>query len=105
MSIEVLATMAEHEAALKANKYVIIDFYADWCGPCKMIAPKVAALAKEFPNVKFCKVNVDDASEVSESCGITAMPTFIAYKDGAKSAEMKGASEDKLKSMVQELIQ
>jgi len=83
------------------GKLVVVDFYADWCGPCKMIAPKVEALAAETPNVLFCKVNVDNEEDVAAECGISAMPTFQFYKEGKKLHEFSGASEEKLKKAVE----
>ncbi|CAH3028391.1 unnamed protein product, partial [Porites evermanni] len=64
---------------------VVVDFYADWCGPCKMIAPKIKGFATEFSGKVYCaKVNVDENDETAESEGISAMPTFKLYKDGKK---------------------
>ena len=61
---------------------VLIDFYAVWCGPCKMLSPIVHELAEEMPEVKFFKVDVDENEELVEMFGIEAMPTLIVLKDG-----------------------
>jgi len=82
------------------DKLVVVDFTATWCGPCQKIGPYFAELAGEYPDVVFVKVDVDENDEVAQECGISAMPTFQAYKNGAKVAEMVGASEDKLKTFV-----
>ena len=61
---------------------VLIDFYAVWCGPCKMLSPIVDELSEEMPDVKFFKVDVDENEELVEMFGIEAMPTLLILKDG-----------------------
>ena len=82
----------------------VVDFYADWCGPCKMIAPYVAELEGQFSNAQFIKVNVDDLEEVAGLEGITAMPTFKFYKNGQVVHEFRGADKARLLKAVQEYI-
>ena len=85
------------------EKTVIADFYATWCPPCKMIAPKFQELATQFGNsvVEFIKVNVDEAAAIAQSEGISAMPTFRAYKNGQKVGEVVGANLVALQSMIE----
>ena len=66
------------------GKLVVIDFFATWCGPCKMIAPKIEQMAGSMANVVFLKVDVDEAEDVAQEYNISAMPTFIFLKNGAK---------------------
>ncbi|MCB1309278.1 MAG: thioredoxin [Leptospiraceae bacterium] len=61
---------------------VLVDFWAEWCGPCKMIAPIIDELAGEMPNVTFAKLNVDHNQQTAQKLGITAIPTLVLYKDG-----------------------
>ncbi|CAG9462599.1 unnamed protein product [Pedinophyceae sp. YPF-701] len=83
------------------NKPVIVDFAATWCGPCKMIAPKFEALAREHGGAAvFCKVDVDEASDVASACGVSAMPTFQVWIKGEKVDEVRGANEGALRVMV-----
>nr|CAG25528.1 thioredoxin [Suberites ficus] len=91
--------------AKAAKKWVVIDFTASWCGPCKMIAPKFEEMEKQFTNVAFYKIDVDDNDEVAEAQGISAMPTFKFFYDGVeeKSKTMKGANEAKLRSTLEEI--
>ncbi|KAL0082344.1 PITH domain-containing protein [Phycomyces blakesleeanus] len=82
--------------ATPAEKLIVVDFFATWCGPCKTIAPLYAQLSSKYPNVQFSKVDVDQAKDVASSCGISSMPTFQFYKAGNKVAEMKGANPGQL---------
>ncbi|GIL48475.1 hypothetical protein Vafri_4990 [Volvox africanus] len=84
------------------NKVTIVDFFAQWCGPCKVIATVYETLAKEHPNIYFLKVDVDspEMTAITEACGITAMPTFQVFVGGVKVDDLVGASQDKLKALV-----
>ncbi|CAM9697324.1 unnamed protein product [Choristocarpus tenellus] len=79
---------------------VVIDFFADWCGPCKQIAPAYQAMAKEFPKVVFLKVNVDSNKETAQKYAVQSMPTFLFLKQGNKVDELKGAGEDALRQAI-----
>ncbi|KAJ7386509.1 glycerol ether metabolic process [Desmophyllum pertusum] len=101
--MKVLETKEEFDKFLKdaGSKLVVIDFYAEWCGPCKAISPKVEKFSEEFSDVCFAKVNVDDNGDTAESEGVTAMPTFKLYKNGKKVDELVGANEQKLKALIE----
>lgn len=88
--MKIIETEKEYDALLSENKSVFVDFYADWCGPCKMAAPIVEALATEYPDIAFAKVNVDDLPEVAERYGIMSIPTMIAVKNGEVAATSLG---------------
>ena len=65
------------------NKLVLIDFFATWCGPCKMLSPIISEIANEYSNsIKVCKVNVDEEPDLAEKFGVMSIPTFVAIKDG-----------------------
>ena len=70
------------EEVVNSDKPVLIDFWASWCGPCKMLAPSVAKLAEEHPEIKVGKVNVDDEQALAMRFGITSIPTLILFKGG-----------------------
>ncbi len=80
--MRIIENEAEFDSVLKENKSVFVDFYADWCGPCKMVSPVVEKLAGENTDITFVKVNVDDNPEVASRFGIMSIPTLIAFKDG-----------------------
>ena len=67
---------------LNADKPVVVDFYADWCGPCKMMSPIIDELADENGNIKVGKVNVDDSQDLAVNYGIMSIPTIIIFKNG-----------------------
>lgn len=68
---------------LKENGLVVVDFWATWCGPCKMIAPIIEELDKEMPNVKFVKVDVDNNLQIASQYKIVSIPTLKIFKDGS----------------------
>lgn len=81
----------------QSGKKIVVDFWAEWCGPCRMIAPHFARLSEEMTNWIFLKVDVDSQDTLSAECGIRAMPTFQFYdSDGKKIDELVGASIDAL---------
>jgi len=82
-----------------------VDFSAEWCGPCKFIAPKLKEMAAEFAGkIKVVKVDVDEAEDVAAQCGIRCMPTFQFYKNSKKVTEFSGANAEKLKTTITENI-
>ena len=67
---------------LQSNIPVLVDFWAAWCGPCRMLAPVIDELALENDGIKVCKVNVDEQEELAASFGIMSIPTILAFKNG-----------------------
>jgi len=91
----------EFNEHLKAtDKLVIVDFFATWCPPCKFIAPVFADFSEEFSAVTFLKVNVDELEAVAQAQGISCMPTFKAYKNGAELGKVEGASAKDIKALI-----
>ena len=106
-AVPYLADSDAFDEALAASKrdgcLLALDFTATWCGPCREIGPAFAAMAGEFPHVRFAKVDVDAADDVAERCRVSAMPTFQFFRDGAKVGELCGAEESKLRKLVAKL--
>ncbi|XP_022906157.1 thioredoxin-2-like [Onthophagus taurus] len=84
------------------DSLVVVDFFATWCGPCKMIAPKLEELAKENSNILVLKVDVDECEDIAMEYNITSMPTFIFIKSKKVVQQFSGANYDKLKQMIVE---
>ena len=76
---------------MNCDKPVLIDFYADWCGPCRMVAPIVAEIAEEHPEYKICKVNVDEEGALAEKFEVMSIPTLFVIKDGKVADQSVGA--------------
>lgn len=68
----------------------LVDFYADWCGPCRMVGPIIEEISKEMPNVKVIKVNVDEREDIAKAYGIMSIPTIILFKDGEMEKKQVG---------------
>ena len=75
---------------LKHSGVVLVDFWAEWCGPCKMQLPILEEISEELPNVKICKVNVDENTELAVKFGIRSIPTMMVFKDGVKVEQFVG---------------
>ena len=73
-----------------ASEPVLVDFFATWCGPCKMIAPVIEQVAEERTDITVCKVNVDEAPRLAEQFSVMSIPTLVVYKNGVKTAQAVG---------------
>ncbi|KAG5192942.1 thioredoxin-like protein [Tribonema minus] len=95
-------TVAKLDQEIKeaGNMLVVVDFFADWCGPCKAIAPKYKAMAEEFPKAVLLKVNVDKNKAASERYSVSSMPTFVFLKGGRVVDTLKGADEGTLRTKI-----
>ncbi len=82
----------KNEVLNEKDKLVFVDFYADWCGPCRLTSPIIEELANELSNVKFVKINVDENSELASQYSIFSIPTFLFFKNGEVVHQMVGAN-------------
>ena len=95
-------TEREFSNVIKSNKKVLVDCYAPWCSPCKMISPIVDMLSEEIKDVSFYKINVDNAQEMAVNYGIMSIPTLLIFENGEMKNRVvgfrsKGELEDLLK--------
>ncbi len=84
-----IASKSEFDVEIQSGK-VLVDFYADWCGPCKMLSPIVEEIAKEHPEINVLKVNVDEVPELASVYRVSAIPTLIAFENGKTLAVRMG---------------
>ncbi|KAE8445017.1 hypothetical protein EG329_014023 [Mollisiaceae sp. DMI_Dod_QoI] len=101
-----ISSSGQFEGLLKSSRIVVTDFYADWCGPCKAIAPLYEQLSTQLSrqnHITFVKVNVDNQKEIATKYGITAMPTFMIFKQGKTEEKIQGADPRKLQVAIQKL--
>ena len=99
-----LETDAEFEQSVTQNSsWVVVDYYAQWCGPCKRFSPTYEKLSKEWSSVSFFKVDVDvpEISETVAQQGVECMPTFVLYQNGKEVDRITGADERQLVRMLQ----
>lgn len=89
METEITKLNFESEV-LKSDKPVLVDFWAIWCGPCRMIAPFIKEIAEEYDEIKVCKLNVDVSPEIAVKYGIESIPTLILFKNGKAEKKLVG---------------
>ncbi|MBR6754848.1 MAG: thioredoxin [Clostridia bacterium] len=90
--MSVMTVNKENFEQVKASeKKVLLDFYADWCGPCRMVSPIVDQIAKENPEYLVCKINVDNEPELASLFEVTSIPTLVVLKDGNIVSRSSGA--------------
>jgi thioredoxin 1 len=91
------------KTVLKADKPVLVDFYADWCGPCRMLSPVLEELARETPGARVVKVNIDDSPELATRYRISSIPALVLFRDGKPVSQLVGlAPKQTLRKMLTE---
>jgi len=93
MAVKLINSQNFEEEVLNYKGIVFVDFYADWCGPCKISAPIIEELSEEMSDVKFVKVDVEADPYLAQQYGIFSIPTFIIFKDGQKVHQFVGARD------------
>ena len=82
------------EEVLKSQKTVLIDFWASWCGPCKMMSPVIDAIAEEMKDeIKVCKINIDEQQNLAVKYNVMSIPTFVVIKQGKEVARSVGVQD------------
>lgn len=96
-----IATAEDFNKAINSSKLVVVDFFAVWCGPCKMIAPLLERFANDYAEgAEFYKVDVDELSAIAQEQEVTAMPTIVFYKDGKVVDKVIGANPNAIKQKI-----
>lgn len=97
-----LTAKAEFDTAIADKEtLMVLDCFATWCGPCKVIAPQVVKFSEKYPNARFYKVDVDEVPDVAQELGVRAMPTFFLFKNGEKVGEVVGANPVALEKAIE----
>ena len=99
-------TDASFEEFVNSEKTIVVDFGADWCGPCKMIEPIFEELSKELTGkIEFAKINISDNPKTPAKFGVASIPTFIIFKNGKKIGELHGAMiKEDFKAKLEEFV-
>ena len=84
-------TQNNFEEIIAEGKPVLVDFYADWCGPCRMVAPIIEEIAAERADITVGKINVDDEPELASAFGVATIPTLMVIKNGQVTKQVSGA--------------
>lgn len=101
MSVITLTRDSFQNEVQTSDKPVLIDFFATWCGPCKMVSPIVDEIAKENKSIKVCKVDVDREPELAQAFGVASIPTLVVVKDGKVTSQAVGyRAKDAIISML-----
>lgn len=105
MGVTALSADAFQSQVVQSKGLVFVDFFAEWCGPCKLTGPIIDQLSQEYPAITFYKVDVDQNSDLASSYSIFSIPTFVIFKDGAVVAQFSGAtSKEGFVSEIQKVI-
>ena len=91
MAVVKLTEQNFEQEVMQSDKPVLIDFYADWCGPCQMMGPVVEEISNEVTDAKVCKVNIDEEMAIAQKYGVMSIPTSVVIKNGEVTARDMGA--------------
>lgn len=101
MSVITIKKENFQSVVLESNKTVLLDFWASWCGPCRMLSPIIDEFAEENPDIKVGKVNVDEESDLAREYRIRTIPTLVVIKDGKEDARISGViSKEEIAELV-----
>ena len=84
-------TSQDFDQKKSENELLLVDFWAEWCGPCKSMHPIFSRMARKYKSVRFARVNVDNAQDIARRYGVQSIPTFIMFKNGEVANTMVGA--------------
>lgn len=101
--VTVISSEEEFKNAISASSLVVVDFFAVWCGPCKMIAPMLEKFSNDYSSAKFYKVDVDQLPSVAASNEVTSMPTLLFFKSGELVGKVIGANPAAIKQTLDKL--
>ncbi len=91
MSVVTISEANFSKEVLQSEKKVLVDFWAPWCGPCRMIGPIVEEIANETPSIKVCKINIDVLPQIAAQYGVASIPTLMVFENGETVNKAVGA--------------
>ena len=101
MAIVKITTENFEAEVLNGQGRILVDFYADWCGPCKMLSPILEKITLENPEIKICKINVDENTNLAQKYGVMSIPTVLVFEDGeVKETSVGLVSKSKIEEML-----
>lgn len=101
MSVMTITKETFQKEVLDSKSPVLIDFWADWCGPCKTLSPIIEELSEDIQEVKFCKINVDEQPELAQQFLVMSIPTLFLFQEGQQMGKMVGVRP---KAEIKEMI-
>ncbi|EMG49201.1 TRX2 Thioredoxin-2 [Candida maltosa Xu316] len=103
--VQIITSTSEFNSVLESSgdSLIVVDFFATWCGPCKMIAPLLDKFSTEYSQVKFLKVDVDQLGDIAQKYSITSMPTLVFIKNGQEIERVIGANPAAIKGTISKL--
>ncbi len=103
--VELVTKNSFDDKVMQSDKPVVVDFFADWCGPCKRLAPIFAELSSELTDMSFVKVDIEEDGELAGSFGVQSIPTLIVFKNGQAVDRIMGLMpKDQLKTALEQYI-
>ena len=102
MAVIKTTTMSFENDVLHSELPVLVDFYADWCNPCRMLSPIIEEISETYPNIRFCKVNVDEQMELAQRYQVSSIPMLLFFRQGQVVNQAIGLQS---KSAILSLIQ
>ena len=101
MPVTKITSAEEFHSKVASEKLTVVDAFADWCGPCRMIAPTLEGYSNEYTDIQVIKFDVDALGDLAQEQKISAMPTFIFFKNGKEIDRMMGANPAGLKAKIE----
>jgi len=105
MSVTLINNDTDFRSAITDNEAILVDFYADWCNPCKQLSPKLFVLAEQFPKVKIIKINTDTLPDIQDEFQVSSLPTLKLFVRGEVAKTIVGANVDKIRAALEEVYQ